>query len=100
MPKTGKDSNALATGPPTLQNKDLYQRINFSYQASIFLQQLAVAGPSTESQDVEISISRLTDRKGKRRVVEAADETGALGRLARRGLAGTKKLAVHNLLKL
>ena len=78
--------------PPHCPNKDLFHRINFTYQASIFLQAL---DPSPAKVEL------VTDQKGKRKAVEeeSRDEPDS-GKLARAGIKSERKMATHTLLKL
>ncbi|OXG71348.1 ribonuclease P protein subunit RPR2 [Cryptococcus neoformans Gb118] len=86
---------------PQILNKDLFQRINYTYQAAIYLQNLGIdAGPSTSTSDGDGDIQLVTDRKGKRRAVERAGDQGAFKKLARMGMRETKTMVVHNQLKL
>lgn len=85
-------SAARPSGPPACPHKDLFHRINFSYQASIFLQQLEVE---------TLPVQTRVDRKGKRKIVDVDDgQVAYLSGLARGEMKCTKKMAVHNLLKL
>ena len=76
---------------PTVIHPDLYQRSNFTLQASAFLQQLTLESP-------------LTDVKGKRKGDTDDVDTGVTGsdsaRLARNMMAANGKMVVHNQMKL
>ena len=86
---------------PQILNKDLFQRINYTYQAAIFLQDVGGgAGPSASISVGDGDVHLVTDRKGKRRAVERAGDQGAFKKLARMGMRETKTMVVHNQLKL
>lgn len=86
---------------PQILNKDLFQRINYTYQAAIYLQNLGIdAGPSTSTSDGDGDVQLVMDRKGKRRAMERAGDQGAFKKLARMGMRETKTMVVHNQLKL
>jgi len=76
---------------PTVIHPDLYQRSNFTLQASAFLQQLNLKSPST-------------DIKGKRTEREDDVDTSIHGsdsaKLARNMMAASGKMVVHNQMKL
>jgi hypothetical protein len=76
---------------PTVIHPDLYQRSNFTLQASAFLQQLNLGSPSA-------------DVKGKRREREVDVDTRIKGsdsaKLARNMMAANGKMVVHNQMKL
>jgi hypothetical protein len=77
---------------PTLQHADLYQRANFTLQASAFLQQLHQEPSSS-------------DRKGKRKALGNQveidiDDTPDTSRLAKNMMLGNGRMVVHNQLKL
>ncbi|WVQ64996.1 uncharacterized protein L199_003166 [Kwoniella botswanensis] len=132
-PKTGEQTVNKGKGKakqdsyPVIPQKDLFQRINFTYQASIFLQSLGSgSSASTSTQglnsgrgDVELKV----DRKGKRKAIEheipsSANsydleerllndgqdvEKGAtkkLRQLARINVREMNSMSVHNQLKL
>ncbi len=81
------------SAPPLCPQKDLYHRINFSYQASIFFSQL----------DLKVPVGTETGRKGKRRAIDEENGENAeprLSGLAWGGMGSTKKMAAHNQLKL
>ncbi|KAK4686076.1 ribonuclease P protein subunit RPR2, partial [Tremellales sp. Uapishka_1] len=67
-------------GPPAPANRDLFQRVNFTYQASILLQNLASSSGSTPTSD--------------------PDTEPDIARLGRNGIKATKKMIVHNQLKM
>jgi len=78
---------------PTVIHPDLYQRANFTLQASAFLQQL------------QLESSSPSDTKGKRKAyrdeVQEAERYGDdPGKLARNMMAATGKMVVHNQMKL
>lgn len=76
---------------PTVIHPDLYQRSNFTLQASAFLQQL----------NIESSCRNV---KGKRKAREGALNISTKGsdseRLARNMMAANGKMVVHNQMKL
>jgi hypothetical protein len=76
---------------PTVIHPDLYQRSNFTLQASAFLQQLNLGSPSA-------------DVKGKRKEREDNADTSLRGsdsaKLARNMMAANGKMVVHNQMKL
>ncbi|WWC68520.1 uncharacterized protein I206_102449 [Kwoniella pini CBS 10737] len=61
---------------PPIPHKDLFQRINYSYQASIFLQSLGANSNTTSSKSISNDgiqthdVGMKIDRKGKRRAIE------------------------------
>ncbi|WWC88067.1 uncharacterized protein L201_002970 [Kwoniella dendrophila CBS 6074] len=73
-----KDKEKQQDNFPVVPQKDIYQRINFSYQASIFLQSLGTEASSSSSSSnpksiLNTKISDVTtkiDRKGKRKAIE------------------------------
>ncbi|WVF66025.1 hypothetical protein IAT40_000763 [Kwoniella sp. CBS 6097] len=105
---------------PIIPQKELYQRLNYSYQAAIFLQSLGSSsssnskptstatcglGSSTTGRQPDVGIK--IDRKGKQKAVEFtnenkdADHAGKRFRkLARLGMRESKVMSVHNQLKL
>lgn len=86
---------------PQILNKDLFQRINYTYQAAIFLQNIGVdAGPSSSISKRDEDVHVVMDRKGKRRVVELKGGQEAFKKLARMSMRETKTMVVHNQLKL
>jgi ribonuclease P protein subunit RPR2 len=122
-----RSSGPPGTGPPPMTHRDLFHRVNFTLQASAYLQHLqrpsprrrsdvtasgcAASGPSRgDSQPPTPSLEMVVDRKGKRRAVEVDSrskrkrdnaEAGAdFARLAREDMKSTRDMAVHNLLKL
>ena len=88
-PAQGKAPKKLSY--PTVVHPDLYQRSNFTLQASAFLQQLNLESPST-------------DIKGKRKEGEDDVDTKTKGsdsaKLARNMMAANGKMVVHNQMKL
>jgi ribonuclease P protein subunit RPR2 len=119
-----RPSGPPGTGPPPVTHRDLFHRVNFTLQASAYLQHLvpgrisdvnelgnAASGPSRRDSHSP-ALEVVVDRKGKRRAMEAevdrrskrrSDdvEAGAdFGRLAREDMQSTRGMAVHNLLKL
>jgi hypothetical protein len=77
---------------PTVIHPDLYQRANFTLQASAFLQQLQ---PEPSTSDV----------KGKRKAIDdgkSDTKAGSLdtAKLARNMMAANAKMVVHNQMKL
>jgi hypothetical protein len=76
---------------PTVIHPDLYQRSNFTLQASAFLQQLNLESPSS-------------DVKGKRKAhqydVDVKRNGSDSEKLARNMMAANGKMVVHNQLKL
>jgi hypothetical protein len=76
---------------PTVIHPDLYQRSNFTLQASAFLQQLNLKSPSS-------------DVKGKREEREDDVDTNLRGsssaKLARNMMAANGKMVIHNQMKL
>jgi hypothetical protein len=76
---------------PTVIHPDLYQRSNFTLQASAFLQQLNLESPST-------------DVKGKRKEREDDADSNLRGsdsaKLAKSMMAANGKMVVHNQMKL
>ncbi|KAK8861678.1 hypothetical protein IAR55_002501 [Kwoniella newhampshirensis] len=104
---------------PVIPNKDFLHRINYSYQAAIFLQNLGEVSGSgsktktepqtTRNKSTEVRVK--IDRKGKNKAVEvdvdggsvnAGDEerARAFRRLARTGMKDMRGMSVHNQLKL
>lgn len=82
--------------PPPIPQKDLYHRINYTLQASTFLQSLNAgetshAGPSRASQTTHI------DTKGKGK---ANTRTVDFAGIARREMKSTRKMAAHTQLRL
>lgn len=82
--------------PPPIPQKDLYHRINYTLQASAFLQNLNAgkithAGPSQSLQTTPI------DRKGKGK---ADTRTVDFAGIARREMKSTRKMAAHTQLRL
>lgn len=89
-----RDTPSEPSAPPPCPQKDLFQRINFSYQASVFLQHHDLAPQSVPTR---------IDRKGKRKAIDEVREpfeTPNLSGLARSCIKSTKRMAVHNQLKL
>ena len=76
---------------PTVIHPDLYQRSNFTLQASAFLQQLNLGSPSS-------------DVKGKRKEreddVDISIKESDSAKLARNMMAANGKMVVHNQMKL
>ncbi|GFZ42445.1 hypothetical protein JCM24511_00160 [Saitozyma sp. JCM 24511] len=121
-----RSSGHPGSGPPPMTHRDLFHRVNFTLQASAYLQHLqrpdprrrsdinepgsAASGPSRDSQSPTPTLEVVVDRKGKRRAVEVdtrskrkRDDVEAgpdFGRLAREDMKSTRGMAVHNLLKL
>jgi hypothetical protein len=101
-----------STAPPPIPNKDLYQRVNYTIQASLYLQGLASSssGSGSLSSSLPTRANSQHDRKGKRRamnkdkqkdsVVVSIIESGGVGSLARKNMKGTRDLVEHNQLKL
>lgn len=86
---------------PQILNKDLFQRINYTYQAAIFLQNIGVdAGPSSPISKRDGDVHVVMDRKGKRRAVERKGHQEAFKKLARMSMRETRTMVVHNQLKL
>jgi len=78
---------------PTVIHPDLYQRANFTLQASAFLQQLQLKHSSSSDLD--------GIRKAYRDEVQEAERYGDdSGKLARNMMAATGKMVVHNQMKL
>ncbi|WWD16399.1 hypothetical protein CI109_100825 [Kwoniella shandongensis] len=105
--------NPKSQQQPVIPNKDLFHRVNFSYQAAIFLQNLGEGSGSgsntTFNGDEEVRVNR--DRKGKRKAVEVEGDDRSTGpkeegrakafrKLARIGMKEMKGMSVHNQLKL
>jgi hypothetical protein len=94
QPQQGAQLPQKAQGPkkpvyPTLQHADLYQRANFTLQASAFLQQLRPAPESSSS-----------DRKGKRKAIGNEGDAPDTNKLARSIMTANGRMVVHNQLKL
>ncbi|ORY29760.1 RNAse P Rpr2/Rpp21/SNM1 subunit domain-domain-containing protein [Naematelia encephala] len=94
----GKPSASKFSGPPPVINRDLLHRLNYTYQASIFLQQLGAASSSS-------STSPVLDRKGKgkSKEIDAEEDEESnvdFASLARQGMQGARKMGVHNQMKL
>ncbi|WWC96872.1 hypothetical protein V866_003747 [Kwoniella sp. B9012] len=111
---------------PVIPQKDLFQRINFTYQASIFLQSLGSgisASTSTHSNSGQGDVELKVDRKGKRKAIEneipcsansydleerllndgqdaEKGTTKKLRQLARMNVREMNSMSVHNQLKL
>jgi hypothetical protein len=93
-----KDAESQSKAPkklsyPTVIHPDLYQRANFTLQASTFLQQLQLDTPSS------------LDRKGKRKAFydqgkHVRSDGDDSRKLARNMMAATGKMVVHNQMKL
>lgn len=78
---------------PTVIHPDLYQRANFTLQASAFLQQLQLE--SSSPSDTK------SKRKAYRDEVQEVERYGDdSGKLARNMMAATGKMVVHNQMKL
>ncbi|WVR03727.1 hypothetical protein IAU60_000722 [Kwoniella sp. DSM 27419] len=123
MPGQSKSKKGVVEDSyPVVPHKDLFHRVNFSYQAAIFLQSLgqdtrqasvaSEAGPSRTTTTLK-EVGVKGDRKGKRKAVEVnavdhPEQPVALGlqnrkafrRLARLGMRETKSMGVHTQLKL
>jgi hypothetical protein len=94
QPQQGAQLPQKAQGPkrpvyPTLLHADLYQRANFTLQASAFLQQL---GRETESSS--------SDRKGKRKAIGNEGDVPDANKLARSIMTANGRMVIHNQLKL
>ena len=123
MAKGNKQQQQQQTGkaggpkePPQTQHKDLYQRYNFTLQASSFLHQLGlptrnvnttvVEGAVASTSTISPSVSTVTDRKGKRKAVDVPADGGSDGQsrifaqLARTGMKGARTMVEHNQMKL
>lgn len=107
---------------PVMPSRDLFHRVNFSYQAAIFLQSLNNSGSIGESSShaqrpqsssADQPRKGRTKGKGKARMIEGIDGDEAeeqamngrsrsvdYGRLARTGMRECKKMGVHTQLKL
>ncbi|WVQ77367.1 hypothetical protein IAR50_007052 [Cryptococcus sp. DSM 104548] len=99
--KKEKASN-VAGQPPSVPAKDLFHRLNYSLQASIFLQSLGESSGSSQ-QDAGREVRVVQDRKGKRRAVENSSGAGSeegFRKLARLGMRESHTMVVHNQLKL
>jgi len=93
-----KETESQAKAPkklsyPTVIHPDLYQRANFTLQASAYLEQL------------QLKPSSSADAKGKRRAyrdeAQEAERYGDdSGKLARNMMAATGRMVVHNQMKL
>lgn len=82
---------------PQVIHGDLYQRANFTFQASAFLQQL-------QSQDIRVA-SILHDQSSaqgqdEKKVKDGKREEPDLSRLSRNIMAASGKMVVHNQMKL
>ncbi|TYJ55552.1 hypothetical protein B9479_003702 [Cryptococcus floricola] len=96
-----KEKGSNNTGqPPSVPAKDLFHRLNYSLQASVFLQSLGETSGSCQ-QDGGREVNVVKDRKGKRRAVEnpSSSEEG-FRKLARMGMRESNTMVVHNQLKL
>ncbi|WVQ78880.1 hypothetical protein IAT38_000971 [Cryptococcus sp. DSM 104549] len=93
---------------PHMPNRDLFHRVNFSYQAAIFLQNLGESSGSTSTSDIpshEEEKALNPNRKGKRRAMEyqgekVGDVREGLRKLARAEMKGCRTMVAHNQLKL
>ena len=77
---------------PTVIHPDLYQRANFTLQASAFLQQLQLKPSSSNTERKRKSLRDDTVESGR-----VEDDSG---KLARNMMAATGKMVVHNQMKL
>ncbi|OCF36289.1 hypothetical protein I316_02163 [Kwoniella heveanensis BCC8398] len=119
LPMSGKlnapgKSNARVETVPVIPQKELYQRLNYSYQAAIFLQSLgstSASSSSTRSDTLtavrQADVGIKVDRKGKKKAVELVDvrENGddagkRFRKLARLGMRESRVMSVHNQLKI
>lgn len=94
-------------GPPPLPQKDLFHRVNFAYQASIFLQNLNVeAGPSTSCSPLPTSdhaVKDIAQQSLGKSITKAAGQKrrgdADFGKLAKGEMTLTRRMATHNQLK-
>ncbi|ODN77112.1 hypothetical protein L202_05644 [Cryptococcus amylolentus CBS 6039] len=96
-----KEKGSINTGqPPSVPAKDLFHRLNYSLQASVFLQSLGESSGSCQQYGGR-EVNVVKDRKGKRRAVEnpSSSEDG-FRKLARMGMRESNTMVVHNQLKL
>ncbi|OCF44104.1 hypothetical protein I317_02058 [Kwoniella heveanensis CBS 569] len=122
LPMSGKlnapgKSNARVETVPVIPQKELYQRLNYSYQAAIFLQSLgstSACSSSTRSDTLtavrQADVGIKVDRKGKKKAVELVElvdvrESGndagnKFRKLARLGMRESRVMSVHNQLKI
>nr|ODN90342.1 hypothetical protein L204_05946 [Cryptococcus depauperatus CBS 7855] len=91
---------------PTIPNKDLFHRINFSYQAAVFLQNLG-SSYKPLSQTVGQEVSTIVNKKGKKRAFEYEsgpkqdeDQGARFRKLARLAMRQCRVMVAHNQIKL
>jgi hypothetical protein len=93
LKRASQGGQATASHPPQIPNKDLFHRLNFTYQTSAFFSTLS----PDESRPI---LHTKIDRKGKRKAIDAETNTLDLSRLSRNGMSSGKGMSVHNQLKL
>lgn len=94
MVKGKKNQQASSEGPTPCPQKELFHRVNYTYQASVYLQSLGLGSSrrSTPTSHV-MSADNHLDK------VEDGEEPD-WNALARQNMKSTKKMVVHTLLKL
>lgn len=98
--KTGKQGVNIAV-PPSLPQKELYQRVNFALQSSAFLQKLGESSGIAKGKRRAISRESgpADEQNNHAAQIEESDE-GTMSELARVQMRTTKKMAAHTQLKL
>ena len=90
-------SSTRSSAPP-LPQKELIQRINFSYQASLYLQ--ALGQPSSVSQPTSPELGKVEEEARGSHIDMAHPRPGFFERLAGSEVKGIGKVAKRNMLKL
>ena len=76
---------------PQVQQKELYQRVNYTFQASAFLQNLASSSTSESSSAKQNKCSESANQRSNNVDLEV---------LAKAAMKSTKRMAGHTQLKL
>jgi hypothetical protein len=102
--------DAVLRGPPATNSRDIFHRINYSYQAAIYLQGLQgledarIAAQHATLANATSAPYESESAEGPRgdgcQVENAEVERPDYSRLARASMKATKKLAVHSLVKM